>query len=208
MTDSFPYFKRGRNIVLRTIWNGKIWSAGPQIVVQDTPELLALYIYPGAFCWLPRALDGGRVKPRLKANGEYMVKETVWDTFSCLRLKIPGSDYSVEIFRRADGSFRAWYINMETPLTRTPIGFDYTDEELDALVLRDRSAWYLKDEDEMAEAVAYGLISPERAAYLHTEGEHIANWIQSGQSPFNLWESWRPDPAWDIPVLPEGWDKV
>jgi hypothetical protein len=28
----------------------------------------------------------------------------------------------------------------------------------------------------------------------------------SGKSIFNSWEKWRPDPAWKVPVLPEGWD--
>jgi hypothetical protein len=203
-----PFFSPGQNIVVRTLWQGKIWAAGPEIVVQDTPEMLALYIMPGALCKWPKAPDGGRIKPHFKVSGDYIVVDHVWDTFTCLRLKIPGSDYSVELFRRPDWSFRAWYINMETPFTRTRFGFDYTDEELDVLVLRDLSERFFKDEDELAEAVQYKLISKARAAYLRKEGERVAQWLQSGKSPFNIWEKWKPDPSWKVPVYPPGWDRI
>jgi predicted RNA-binding protein associated with RNAse of E/G family len=202
------HFSPGQNIVLRQIWQGRIWSAGPQIVVRDTPELLALYIMPGALCKLPRNLSDGRVKPYCRISGEYVAKDVVWSDFFCLRLKIPGTDYSVEIFRDSDMIFRAWYINMESQFSRIAVGFEYTDEELDIVMKPDLSAWHWKDEDELAEAVALGLITPERAAYLHAEGERVVKWLQSGKSPFNGWENWRPDPSWSVPVLPEGWDKI
>ncbi len=208
ITPQSSHFSPGQNIVLRTIWQGKLWAGGPEIVVQDTPELLALYIMPGAICKLPRTLSGDRVKPRCRASGEYVVKDAGWMDFFCLRLKIPGADYSVELFRNLDMSFRAWYINMETPFRRTHVGFDYVDEELDVIVLPDLSKWFWKDEDELAEAIEYGLISKERAAVLRAEGERVAKWIQSGKSPFNEWINWRPDPSWQVPVLPEDWDMI
>jgi uncharacterized protein len=206
--SSITYFKPGQIVALRTVWKGKIWAGGPEIVVRDTPELLALYILPGAWCKWPHTIDGGRIKPRLKARGEYIVKDHIWDRFNCLRLKIPGSDYSVELFFNLDMVLHAWYINMETPFYRYPAGFEYTDEELDIVIKPDLSAWRWKDEEELAEAVNCGLISKDRAAYLYAEGERVAKWIMSGNSPFNGWENWRPDPAWQVPVFPEGWDVI
>jgi len=32
--------------------------------------------------------------------------------------------------------------------------------------------------------------------------------LQSGKSVFNGWEKWRPDPAWTVSVLEDGWDVV
>jgi hypothetical protein len=202
------YFSPGQNIVLRQLWQDRIWSAGPEIVVQDTPELLVLYIIPGALCKLPRNLSDGRVKPYSRVSGEFIVKDVVWSDFFCLRLKIPSTDYSVEIFRDLDMSFRAWYINMESPFRRVASGFEYVDEELDIVIKPDLSSWRWKDEDELAEAVALGQITPVRASYLRKEGERVVKWLQSGKSPFNGWENWRPDPSWGVPVLPEGWDEI
>jgi uncharacterized protein len=114
----------------------------------------------------------------------------------------------VLLFRNEDMKLRSWYINLEQPLCRFPLGFDYLDEMLDIIVSPDLSAWRWKDEDELAEAIEYGMVTKERAAYLYREGERVANWIQSGKSSFNGWENWKPDPAWQAPVLPAGWDKV
>ena len=202
------HFSPGQNIVLRQVWRGRLWSAGPEIVVRDTAECLALYVMPGTIFKIPYTPSGGRIKPRFRVNGEYIVKDTVWKDYACLRLKIPGTDYSVLLFRDLKMNFVVWYINMEQPFNRTPFGFEYVDEELDAIILPDLSSWHWKDEDELAEAIDCGFISPERAAYLHMEVERVVKWIQSGKSPFNDWEKWRPDPSWKVPLLPEGWDKI
>jgi len=207
MTEQ-KYFQPSQNIVLRTLWQDRIWSAGPQTVIQDKPELLAFHIIPGTLWKSPCALNGGRVTPRSHARGEFVVNDEIWTDFYCLRLKVPGSDYSVELFFNLDLSFRAWYINMETPFRRTASGFDYNDEELDIILEPDLSSWSWKDTDELEESVDCGLISPERAAYLRQEGERVAKWIQSGNSPFNGWEKWRPDTFSKIPVLLPGWDKI
>jgi hypothetical protein len=66
----------------------------------------------------------------------------------------------------------------------------------------------LKDKDEFQEAQELGLISPERAKEMRAEGESVVRMLLSGESVFNGWEHWQPDPAWKIPTLPEGWDRV
>ena len=143
------FFHPGQNIVLRTVLQGRIWSAGPEIVVQDTPELLALYIMPGAIWKRPVTYSGDRVKPRFRASGEYIVKDTVWIDHYRLRLKVPGSDYSVQLYFGPDMVFLAWYINMESPFSRIVSGFEYIDEDLDIILKPDLSSWQLKDEDEL-----------------------------------------------------------
>ena len=100
---------------------------------------------------------------------------------------------------------RSWYINLEDPLRRTSIGLDFMDQILDIIVEPDLSNWYWKDEDEFQEAQELGLISPERAREMRADGERV---VESGKSVFNGWEHWKPDPAWKIPTLPEGWEKV
>jgi predicted RNA-binding protein associated with RNAse of E/G family len=203
------FFCPGQTIVLREIWDGKIWSARPVIVVQDRPDLTALYLPQGTSVRLPVTLKGERTTPHNRARAEWILKEELWDRYHHLRLTIPGANYSVLLFLHAqDMSHDIWYINMEDPLRRTEHGFKYMDQFLDIFIKSDLSSWHWKDEDELEEAIALGLISKERAAAMRAEGEKVARWIQSGRSPFNAWEKWRPDPAWQAPLLPEGWDRV
>jgi predicted RNA-binding protein associated with RNAse of E/G family len=126
-----------------------------------------------------------------------------------LRLSIPGAPYSVLIFwSTEDNSLTRWYINLEEPMVRTKQGFIYTDLILDIVAVPDLSKWYWKDEGECKEAVNLGLLSQEKVNELRSEGEKAVKWLQSGKSPFSGWEKWKPDPSWQMPVLPDGWDAV
>jgi uncharacterized protein len=203
-----PFFHPGQTIVLREIWRGKVWSARPVIVVHDKPDMLALCMPQGTVWKQPITLAGERVKGRNREQSEWILKDDKWNPCS-LRLTVPGSNYSVLLFwNYPEMKLVMWYINMEDPLRRSASGFDFFDQWLDAIVKPDLSGWKWKDEDEMAEAVAAGLVTKQSAAAMHAEGEKVANWIMSGRSPFNAWTDWRPNPSWQVPVLPEGWDKI
>ena len=204
------FFETGNTIVLREIWQGRVWSAKPVIVVQDTPEILALYLPPGTPYKQPRTLDGREVTPVTRVQGEWLLADNLWpEDGECLRLVIPGEPYSVLVFwREAHNKFRDWYINLENPLYRTPIGFDYMDQLLDIIVKHDLSGWFWKDEDEFQEAQELGLISPERAKEICADGESVVEMLLSGNSVFNGWEHWKPDPAWEKPNLPAKWEGV
>ena len=57
-------------------------------------------------------------------------------------LAVPGESHAVWImWERGHTKLRCWYINLETPLLRTPIGFDTMDHELDIVISPDRSGW-------------------------------------------------------------------
>jgi predicted RNA-binding protein associated with RNAse of E/G family len=207
MTDQSS-FRPGQTIVLREIWQGMVWSARPEIVVQDKPGLAVIYMPPGTVFKQPKTFDGKRVTGENRLRSEWLLKEEQTDYYS-LRLTIPGADYSVLVLRDVqDRGRNIWYINMEDPLRRTEQGFDYLDQILDIIMKLDLSDWHWKDEDELVEAIDFGLITKEKAAAMYKEGERAAKWLQSGKSPFNGWENWRPDPSWKVPVLSEGWDKV
>ena len=103
--------------------------------------------------------------------------------------------------------FVCWYINLEEPFRRTRFVFDYLDQLLDIIVSPDRTTWQWKDEDEFQEAQDRGLFSPEQARAIRAEGERVVQLLQANKPPFNSgWEQWRPDSAWSLPTLPEGWD--
>jgi uncharacterized protein len=191
-------FRRSDVVVLREIWHARIWKARPWIVVHDQPEQLALYIPKGT----PTKIPPGSGIPR----DTWYLEDGTWTT-EALRLTTPGEPHSILLWWE-DGEFTGWYLNLERPLQRTPIGFDYLDRELDIHVRPD-GTWELLDEDEFEEAQRLGVIDAEEAAAVVAEAERVVERIEAWASPFgDRWESWRPDPAWSVPALPDGWDVV
>ena len=194
----------GEQIVLREMWRGKIWSAKPEIVVHDKPASLALYLPAGTPWKKPVSREG----IALRLTPEDWVLADSRMPIESLRLVTPGSSHSVlllwsEGFHR----FLTWYVNLELPLRRTAIGFDYMDQVLDIEISQDLKSWHWKDEDELVEAQALGLISAERAGEIRAEGERVIENMKSRKPPFDEhWDSWRPDPSWPIPELPGGSD--
>jgi predicted RNA-binding protein associated with RNAse of E/G family len=117
--------------------------------------------------------------------------------------------YAILLLLNDDGSPRGWYVNLQTPLARTQVGWDTVDHALDVLVTLDRSSWTWKDEDELAEAIGLGLFTEDDAASFRYWGERAIEHLVLHQPPFDEeWVDWRPDPTWPVPELPPGWDVV
>jgi hypothetical protein len=120
-----------------------------------------------------------------------------------LRVTHRDDPFSVFLFTNHDGSFRGWYVNLERPQQRTELGFDYEDELLDVWVALGHQPELL-DEDELEEAVQRGFVSGEHAATIRATAERVL-----AEPPWPTgWEDWRPEPGWQLPVLPLGWDKL
>ena len=201
-------FKPGQTVLVREIWQGRVWTARSMVLVQDTTELLALYWVPGTIWKRARNHQGGEVPAFDRKMQNWALHDDIWKGEGTLRLSVPDAKYSVLIFRNMDNNLSNWYINLEYPLTRTTRGFDYTDMILDIIVEPDLKNWRWKDEDEFQEAQDLGLISAQEAHLFRTEGKKALKLLQSGKSVFKGWESWKPDPTWKVPVLPAGWDIV
>jgi predicted RNA-binding protein associated with RNAse of E/G family len=181
--------------------------------VQDNAELIALHI-PVSTQWKHHyGLHGDRISADERKNNKWILRDTIWESFySYIKLAIPGESYSVLLFwNNTDNSFRRWYINLEdseNPMRRTAVGFDCTDQILDMIIDPNLKDWRWDDEDELSEVVELGLISPEKAKALYAKGEEVRDLLMSGKSIFNGWGYWKPDPSWQVPVLPDGWDIV
>jgi len=185
----------GDVVALRELWRGRVWKARAWIIVEDHPASLVLWIPRGAQTMIPA---GRAAVP----GDEWRLVEGSFG-LSALRVTRPGETHSILHFFARDGAFQRWYVNLETPLTRSTVGFDFTDLFLDASAAPDGS-WRWLDEDELEQAVAAGVLSAADAAAARAEGERvIRRW------PFPTgWEDFRPDPAWPVPRLPSGWDRL
>lgn len=193
----------GAPVVLREIWRGKVFEARPATVVEDAPDQTTLVIPGGVRCAVPVDEDGAELRlpdrtwrREIRRRGPEPILSFAW----------PDTAYSV--LRWTDEGSPVWYVNLQRPLERTPIGFDTTDHALDLLVRAD-GTWVWKDEDELAEAVRLGLFTPEQASAFRAEGERALRRILHRERPFDRdWDDWRPDPSWPVPTLPDGWDRV
>ncbi len=179
----------------------------PATVVEDTDELNVLFICAGTPTKETVNLDGSPIPRALtytqRFRLEWRLGDGNWGAHQTLLITPPGAAHSIWLFWAETWEFLGWYVNLQEPQARTPVGFDTVDKVLDIWVERDQT-WSWKDEDELQEAIALARFSQEEAAELRAEGERvIAAW------PFPTgWEDWRPDPSWPVPGLPDGWDRV
>lgn len=173
------------------------------LVVQDEPDQAMFFLPGGARCGLPIGDDGAelrlpdrRWRLEVRPRGPQPILSFAW----------PETPYSVLLWTVGD-EHQVWYVNLQDPLTRTPLGFDTVDHALDGVIELDRSAWRWKDEDELTQAVRDGLFTPEEAADFRAWGERAVDRVLSREPPFDRdWEDWRPNPTWRHPRLPDGWD--
>ena len=193
----------GDGVVLREVWHGRVFTARPAIVVEDEPEQTILVVPGGVRCARPIGDDDVLRVP----DRPWRLEERARGPNPILSFAWPDAPYAVLRWSTEEGA-PVWYVNLQDPLRRTPLGFDTTDHALDAIVRLDGS-WSWKDEDELAEAVERGLFTVEEAERFRADGELAVARILDREPPFDRdWGSWRPDPSWPEPELRPGWDRV
>jgi len=198
-----PY-RPGDPVAIREIWNGRVWYARPATVVRDDANITMLHVPPHVVAKEPVDADG---RPLRIPTTNWDFRDTSrGDTFN-LSFAFPDTPYSVILGFDASGSLREYYVNLQTPLQRSPAGFDTVEHLLDVTIPPDRRSWSWKDEDELAEAVAAGLFTEEDAAWFRYWGERAVEHVLLREPPFDEdWADWRPDPEWEEPALPANWD--
>lgn len=183
----------------------------PVTVVQDTDELLAVWMAPGTECVKPVLVDGTSVHQEPLETRYTKARTTVtsrWFGTGVLKLARPGDPWSVWLFWERGWRFKNWYVNLEEPLARWEGGVDSQDHFLDIAVAPDRR-WMWLDEDEFAQAQRVGLLGEQQAADVREAGRAAVREVEAWGTPFaDGWENWRPDPRWGVPELPDDWDRT
>jgi predicted RNA-binding protein associated with RNAse of E/G family len=194
----------GDAIALREIWDVAVFEARPAVVVQDLPGRTMLYVPAGVVCGMPVDDEGRQLREPDRPWRLELRERGTLDIFSFAWPDVP---YAVLLMLEPAGPAHSWYVNLQTPLRRTSIGFDTVDHILDVVIPLDRSTWTWKDEHELAEAIALGLFTQDDAASFRSWGERAVEHVLLRLPPFDQpWEDWRPDPSWPTPELPPGWD--
>ena len=201
-----PARQPGDSVTLREIWRGRIWTARAATVVEDGAERMMFHIPPGMRWKCPLA-SGGRGWMRVPEEA-WSLGDRVWERKHVLSFAWPDVSHAALAYWDDDRSFLGWYINLQTPLTRTGIGFDYMDHMLDIEVQPDGS-WQLKDQEELEGWVRRGGITEADAHAIRQEAQRAIVRLETAQPPFDEpWNDWRPDPSWPVPQLAPGWDVV
>ena len=199
--------RHGEAVVLRYITvDGRIEICWPCRVVEDSSDLVALYIAAGtrykAGPKLTAAEKRRAPRPPLPAD------EYLWRT-DTLRMIPPGQSHSVSLSWDTAGQHRRllkYFINMEQPVRRTAVGFDTQDLTIDIEVTPELT-WSWRDEQELANHVAEGLYSAALASAARAEGERAVEALVRGEHVCRRrWAEWRPPAAWQIPPFVDGWD--
>ena len=188
--------------------DGRIEMCLPCRVVADDEQLLALFIAAGSrYKAGPKRTAAQKLSmPRIALPPD----EFVWrkDT---LRLMFPGRQHSVWLSWVNMGSvrtFSGYFVNMEEPFRRTPVGFDTQDHTLDIEVAPDHG-WKWRDTAEFNEHVKHRFYTADLASEVWNEGRRAIGEITRGSHPCLAgWRSWEPDPAWEIPTVPTEWSST
>ena len=203
----------GDVIVHQEVWRGRVWAARPLVVVEDTPERLLLWIPQGTRRKVP-STPPGRVDPPTRrervienlARRDWVHVDHEWD-MDHLWLLRPGDWHGLWV-SWVGGRHVGWYVNLQRPFRRTPLGIEAMDMMLDVVVEPDLT-WRWKDQDEFADLVGRGLVDATTGELVRAEGEAVIGRVERREAPFSEpWPDWRPDPSWPEPVLPAGWDVI
>jgi hypothetical protein len=191
-------------VVIRGVLKAKPWWACPAFVVQDTPDLIALYWPVGTPTRSP--IHRPTVEDELYNRIELFERD--WTDNDVLSLNLRDAAHSIEVmWEENTHKLRCWYVHLQEPLRRTRIGFDTMDQILDIVISPDRTSWCWKDEDEFSQAQAIGVYSQAKAQSIRQEGERVIAMLNANASPFcDGWEDWTSPMEWGIPTFPQGWE--
>ena len=192
-------WRRGETVLNRYVWRDKVYFAGSNVVVEDSAQRTVLFTPLGTpVMRSPIDYDAGTI-------GE--PQRQIWHSTQNLRFLEPGLGYCISAMY-AGGRFQCWYIDMIEPIRRTADGFVLWDLALDIVAAPDLT-WTMKDEHHFARMVEHGWITPERDASIRRDAQTVIARIEARAAPFNEpWPHWRPDPAWQLPLLPDDWAAV
>lgn len=203
-------FAAGATIVMRGIMDERFQAGGivdvkPVTVVADNDRLVAL--------WCPlatptmRSVPTDPTKPRPWTADQCRLVPSTWRWRHALLLHHPGQRWSTWLTWSSAWEFSGWYVNLQSLLCRTAIGFDVRDHQLDVVVAPDRS-WAWKDEDDLRRAVDLGQFREDEAASIRRDGEAAISAIEIAGAPFgDEWRDWRPPTDWLIPRSLPPWDR-
>ncbi len=184
----------GDLVVRREINWGQPAIAWPVVVVVDDAELLALFTPPSApfsYSDAPYPSDTGH---------HPWWPQTKWEGHGVLMLQRPGDAYAVwHFWSGPNRDFDCWYLNLQDPFRRTPLGIDTEDHELD-IVIKPDGTWVYKDAELLESRIRDGRYSFEKGEQIKEQGRQLASMIDEKRTWWDRsWSEWIPPHTWTSP---------
>ena len=166
---SDPVWRPGETVVHQEVWAGRLWAARPLRVLDDSRERTLLWIPHGTRRKVPKTSPHRPDPPDIQGrtieslqHGDWVIGDHTWDVSSLWILR-PDEWHSTWVSWRPDGSHLGWYVNLQRPMRRNPIGFEAMDLMLDVVAEPDLS-WSWKDREEFEEILPTAGSSLRRSA--------------------------------------------
>lgn len=204
--DIHTFRSTGESATLRGVGE-KVYWAYPTIVIKDNPELIVLYMPAGV---MGKDTAHKPTPNELLSIEEIKIADYQWKRTDVVMLIVPGESFSTYLmWETGTKNLDCWYVNLQEPIRRTLIGFDTMDNMLDVVISPDMNSWRWKDDDEFTAAQNIGFYSPEKAREIWAEGERAIQLItKERRDLYKKWETWQPNPEWELPILSPDWQKV
>jgi hypothetical protein len=199
--------------VVPTTFGGQSTHVGycyPALVLEDTQDHIVTFQPVGTAIMRQTGLRGPGVRNMFPNGWDGHHEEQQWQGRPVVRAHPAGEPWSVWRWLEADGSWSStFYMNLEQPWTRTPIGYDSHDWILDLVVRLSpfQAGW--KDADELEWSVEAGVISVATANDIQTAGRRALRSAEALEWPFDEdWNQWLPDDDWPVPQMAPRWREV
>ncbi|MFJ8443378.1 DUF402 domain-containing protein [Kitasatospora griseola] len=144
------------------------------------------------------------------AAGTWTLGPHHWERTAVLSHYLAGEWFSVHCFRDAGtGEPICWYVNFELPHRRRDGGIDTMDLALDLVVIPDLAGHHFKDCDEYSRLRRLGVFDDCLDRQVQQARSRAITMLDNSTGPFGAgWPTWAPDPAWPLPLLPDGADRA
>lgn len=138
------------------------------------------------------------------AGGRWELGRFTWRDTTLLVRYTAGQYFSVSRYFDRDDRCGDWYVDFIRSPRRTAFGIDTFDLFLDLIVTDDLSSHHWKDEAEYAQGRRLGIIDDATHAHVEAARQQVLGLVDAHQGPFaETWSSWRRDPNWPCPELPD-----
>ena len=202
-------FQYGDTILYRGIEeHHQICDVRPVIVIEDSDTQIVLYLPIDTPSKKPVLLNHKRGTPRRWTKDNWRLEDAVWKWSEMLIIVKPDQQRATLVRWSIVREFQGWYVNMQSKLVRTRLGFDHRDHQLDILV-DPNFEWRWKDEEELELCVEDGRFTPQEADEIREEGLRAITEIEQKAGPFaDGWENWQPKASSPRPTIPPDWQDL
>ena len=209
MKDRQSKFCYGEPILYRELdEQSQVIDVKPVTVIEDSDERVALWLPLGTPVKRPVLIEHIPGTPRRWAKGSWALVDSIWQWEELLIIVRPGERRAIWVRWSADRVFQGWYVNLQSKLQRTRLGFDIRDYQLDVIVEPDRN-WRWKDQDELDLAMELGRVTPELGKAVRAEGQLAVEEIERNGGTYSEgWEHWHPEVPLTRPKLGRDWNDL